>query len=112
MHLSRRRRSTDDAMTIGSHRSDGAMRDALAAELIAMAEEDQRVRAELLAEGVLFDGYQPRMAEVHHRNALRLSAIMNEIGWPGRSVVSREAADAAWLVLQHAIGDPPVMRRG
>ena len=65
-------------MTIGSHRSDGAMRDALAAELIAMAEEDQRVRAELLAEGVLFDGYQPRMAEVHHRNALRLSAIMNQ----------------------------------
>ena len=99
-------------MTMEPHRSDGATRDALAAELIAMAEEDQRVRAELLAEGVLFDGYQPRMAEVHHRNALRLSAIMSEIGWPGRSVVSRDAADAAWLVLQHAIGDPPVMRRG
>jgi hypothetical protein len=89
-----------------------AVRETLAAELIAMAEEDQRVRAELLAEGVLFDGYQPRMAEVHHRNALRLSAIMNEIGWPGRSVVSHAAADAAWLVLQHAIGAPPVMRRG
>jgi Family of unknown function (DUF6624) len=99
-------------MTMEPQRSVEETRDALAAELIAMAEEDQRVRAELLAEGVLFDGYQPRMAEVHHRNALRLSAIMNEIGWPGRSVVSREAADAAWLVLQHAIGDPPVMRRG
>jgi hypothetical protein len=84
----------------------------LAAELIAMAAEDQRVRTELLAEGVLFDGYQPRMAEVHHRNAARLAAIMEEMGWPGRSVVGREAADAAWLVLQHAIGDPPVMRRG
>jgi hypothetical protein len=34
------------------------------------------------------------------------------MGWPGRSVVGREAANAAWLVLQHAIGDPPVMRRG
>jgi hypothetical protein len=77
-----------------------------------MAAEDQRVRAELLAEGVLFDGYQPRMAEVHHRNAARLSAIMSEIGWPARSVVGRDAADAAWLVLQHAIGDPRVMRRG
>src|SRR5258705_2833814 len=77
-----------------------------------MAEEDQRVRAELLAEGVLFDGYQPRMAEVHRRNAARLAAIMMEMGWPGRSVVGRDAADAAWLVLQHAIGDPPVMRRG
>jgi len=88
------------------------MHDALAAELIAMAEEDQRVRAELVAEGVLFKGYQPRMAAVHHPNALRLAAIMSEIGWPGRSVVGREGADAAWLVLQHAIGDPPVMRRG
>lgn len=88
------------------------MRDALAAQLIAMAEEDQRVRAELLAEGVLFDGYQPRMAEVHHRNAVRLAVIMSELGWPSRSLVGREAADAAWLVLQHAIGDPPVMRRG
>src|SRR5205823_1179848 len=26
--------------------------------------------------------------------------------------VGRDAADAAWLVLQHSIGDPPVMRRG
>jgi len=77
-----------------------------------MGAEDQRVRAELLAEGVLFDGYQPRMAEVHHRNAVRLAAIMSDIGWPGRSVVGHQAADAAWLVLQHAIGDPPVMRRG
>ena len=34
------------------------------------------------------------------------------MGWPGRGVVGREAADAAWLVLQHSIGDPAVMRRG
>lgn len=84
----------------------------LAAELIAMAEEDQRVRGELLAEGTLFDGYHPRMAEVHHRNAGRLAAIMHAVGWPGRTLVGTEAANAAWLVLQHAIGDPAVMRRG
>jgi len=99
-------------MTTEPQHPAAAPRTTIAAELIAMAGEDQRVRAALLAEGVLFDGYQPRMAEVHHRNALRLSEIMNEIGWPGRSVVGREAADAAWLVLQHAIGDPLVMRRG
>jgi hypothetical protein len=99
-------------MTMEPRRPDAATLDTLAADLVAMAEEDQRVRAELLAEGVLFDGYQPRMAEVHHRNAARLAAIMAEVGWPGRGVVGRDAADAAWLVLQHAIGDPPVMRRG
>ena len=93
-------------------RRTGSTIDAIGAELIAMAEEDQRVRAELLADGTLFHGYNPRMAEVHHRNAMRLAEIMDAIGWPGRSAVSMEAADAAWLVLQHSIGDPPVMRRG
>jgi hypothetical protein len=99
-------------MTPEPQRPDAATLDALAVELVAMAEEDQRVRADLLAQGVLFNGYQPRMSEVHHRNAVRLAAIMTEVGWPGRSVVGREAADAAWLVLQHSIGDPAVMRRG
>jgi len=80
----------------------------LAAELIAMAAEDQRVRAELLAEGVLFDGYQPRMAEVHHRNAVRLATIMSELGWPRRSLVGRTGADAAWAVCTvGAVSDAP-----
>jgi hypothetical protein len=99
-------------MTREPQRRDAAALDALAVELVAMAEEDQRVRGELLAEGVLFNGYHPRMAEVHHRNAVRLAALMKESGWPARSVVGREAADAAWLVLQHSIADPVVMRRG
>jgi hypothetical protein len=99
-------------MTMEPQRRDAAALDALAVELVAMAEEDQRVRGELLAEGVLFNGYHPRMAEVHHRNAVRLAALMKERGWPARSVVGREAADAAWLVLQHSIADPVVMRRG
>ena len=92
--------------------SSPASASALQSKLIAMAAEDQRVRAELVAEGTLFDGYHPRMAEVHHRNARRLAAIMDEVGWPGRVLVGQDAADAAWLVLQHGIGDPPVMRRG
>jgi len=112
VHLPRRRGDGAGAMTMEPQRPDAAALDALAVELIAMAEEDQRVRGELLAEGVLFNGYHPRMAEVHHRNAVRLATIMMEIGWPGRTVVGREAADAAWLVLQHSIGDPAVMRRG
>ena len=80
--------------------------------LLEMAATDQRVRAELLHEGTLFDGYQPRMAEVHHHNALTLTAIMDEVGWPSARLMGRDACDAAWLVLQHSIGDPSVMRRG
>ena len=77
-----------------------------------MADEDTRVRGELLRDGVLFQGYHPRMAEVHRRNAERLSAIFDDVGWPGRSLVGDEGARCAWLVLQHSIGSPAVMRRG
>jgi hypothetical protein len=81
-------------------------------ELLAMAEEDRRVRAELMAEGSLGDGYHPRMEEVHRRNASRLTTILEQLGWPGRSLVGEEGAHAAWFVLQHAIGNPSLQRRG
>ena len=58
--------------------------EALASELVGLADEDQRVRAELLADGTLFDGYNPRMEDVHVRNAARLEAVIDEHGWPGR----------------------------
>jgi len=76
-----------------------------------MAEEDQRVRAELSATGELFQGYAPRMAEVHARNARALESLIEEHGWPGKSLVGDDGAQAAWLVLQHAIGSPAVQRK-
>ena len=45
------------------------MDDALRHQLVAMAAEDARVRAELAATGELFRGYAPRMEDVHRRNA-------------------------------------------
>jgi hypothetical protein len=88
------------------------MNTALRDELVAMAAEDRRVRAELLAQSVLGDGYHPRMEDVHRRNAARLVDIIAAHGWPGRSLVGNDGALAAWLILQHAIGDPPLQRRG
>lgn len=79
--------------------------------LLEMSEEDQRVRSELAATGELFDGYAPRMEEVHRRNAAALEAVIQRHGWPGRSLVGADGAQAAWLVLQHAIGDPALQRR-
>lgn len=77
-----------------------------------MAAEDLRVREELARSGALFEGYHPRMRELHERNAARLAAIMEEHGWPGSSLVGEDAAESAWLILQHAIGDPSLQRRG
>ena len=86
--------------------------DRIRTELIAMAHEDQTLREELARDGSLFDGYHPRMRAVHERNAQRLDRILAESGWPGRSQVGEEASGAAWLILQHAIGNPPLQRRG
>jgi len=81
-------------------------------KLIAMAEEDQAVRAELAADGSLFHRYHPRMEEVHRRNAAALLEIVERHGWPVRSLVGEQAGRAAWIILQHAIGDPSLQRRG
>jgi hypothetical protein len=81
------------------------MNSALRDELLAMEAEDIRVRAELLAQGALGDGYNPRMREVHERNTTRLKAIIAAHGWPGRSLVGQDGSHAAWRVVQHAIGD-------
>ena len=77
-----------------------------------MARLDRRTRAELAASGDLFDaGYEPRMAAVHERNARRLRQVIESVGWPGTDLVGRDGAEAAWLILQHAIGEPDLLRR-
>ncbi len=79
--------------------------------LLAMLAEDTRVRGELAAGRELYEGYAPRMAEVHLRNAREFEAIVAEHGWPGRTLVGEDGAHAAWVVLQHAIACPHLMRR-
>jgi len=78
--------------------------------LIDMAAEDERVRRELAEIGELYKGYAPRMAEVHRRNTDAMRAILEEHGWPGKSLVGEEGAEAAWLIVQHAIGDRDLQR--
>jgi hypothetical protein len=78
--------------------------------LLAMDAEDSRIRAELAAEGSLFDGYHPRMQEIHVRDAGRSKEIIAAHGWPGRTVAGDDGAEAAWRMLQHSIGDPEFLR--
>ena len=82
----------------------------LARELIEMASADIELREELAADGSLFHGYHPIMKSLHDRNAARLSEIVRLYGWPGKSLVGEEAASAAWIILQHAIGHPNLQR--
>src|SRR5207247_1273888 len=77
-----------------------------------MARGDRALLKDLARDGSLFQGYHPRMEALHQRHATRLAALIDAHGWPGRSRVGEEGAQAAWLILQHAIGNPPLMRRG
>ena len=80
-------------------------------EIIAMARRDAEVRERLARTGELFDGYNAEMERVHVEHARRLAEILDEHGWPGGSMVGEEAAEAAWLVAQHAISMPDFQRR-
>ena len=81
-------------------------------DLLEMARLDRATRAELVASGDLFKaGYEPRMARVHERNAQRLRRVIESVGWPGTDLVGADGADAAWLILQHAIAQPDLLRR-
>lgn len=83
----------------------------LSQELVAMAKNDLSVREALVVDGSLGNyGYHPRMEDVHKSNAARLAAIIEQYGWPGKSLVGEEGAWAAWLIAQHSIGNPPFMR--
>ena len=80
--------------------------------LLHMARLDRSARAELAASGALFNaGYEPRMARVHQCNAQRLRRIIESVGWPGSDLVGCDGAEAAWLILQHAISEPDLLRR-
>lgn len=66
----------------------------LAAEILAMAAEDQRMRK---------GGPDPA---VDRRNTARMKEIVGAIGWPTRSKVGEQAEHMAWLLVQHADLDP------
>ena len=87
------------------------MNESLRDELIRMDTYDQDVRAELAADGSLFEGYHPRMAAVHDANAARLGEIIREHGWPTVPLVGVDGANAAHRIAQHSINHPEFMRR-
>jgi hypothetical protein len=80
--------------------------EALAGELAAMVERDQELRNRIVAK----PGERPQMtnddmmemARVDVANTDRLREIVDEFGWPGRSLVGAEGARHAWLLAQHA----------
>jgi uncharacterized protein (DUF952 family) len=87
------------------------MNETVRQELLELRADDLRVRAELERAGRLLRGYDQEMETVHRRNSARLRGIVAEHGWPTPLTVGTDGAEAVWLIVQHAIGEPDFQRR-
>jgi hypothetical protein len=79
-----------------------------------MVAEQRRVHTELSQTGEIYQDRPmvPRLAEVVRRHVSALEAIIEEHGWPGKSLVGEDGSHAAWFLMQHAIERPDLQRRG
>ncbi|AZQ43279.1 DUF6624 domain-containing protein [Nonlabens ponticola] len=82
----------------------------LAKQIIDLKKADLAMRDRLIESSELNDGYNEQMEALHNVNADKLQDIIDEIGFPSIDKVGKEASDAAWLVIQHAISKPLFMK--
>lgn len=83
----------------------------IALAIIQLKNEDLTMRDKLIQNGELGNGYNRAMEELHNRNAGKLDAIISSIGYPTIDKVGKEGSAAAWLIIQHAIGQPLFMKK-
>jgi len=76
--------------------------------IVSMKDEDLKMRASVLEDGGLYDGYSNEMEKLHVKNAEQLKEIVDKNGWPGRSLVGEEGADAAIIIAQNSISKPDI----
>jgi hypothetical protein len=85
--------------------------EALRTELLRMRSEDLTVHKELLDAEELGGAYVPRMEAIHIKNAERLRELITEHGWPAEDIGGKDGSEAAWLIAQHAIGEPDFQKQ-
>lgn len=83
----------------------------IAKKIIDLKNADLAFRDKLIQNGELEKGYNEEMEQLHNKNAQVLDEIINQIGYPTIEKVGKEACEAAWLVIQHSIGQPAFMRK-
>ncbi len=77
----------------------------LRGELLRRANVDQSARAELDFDGNDWKASIDQLSQVDADNTAWLSRVISASGWPGRSEVGEDGAEAAWLLAQHADAD-------
>ncbi|TMQ29321.1 MAG: hypothetical protein E6K70_25860 [Planctomycetota bacterium] len=88
--------------------------ESLRKELLRLMEEDQAARKKFIewlsrqGKGDMkkdLAGDQPvarSIREIDRKNIARMKEIVDKYGWPGKSLVGADGANAAWLLVQHA----------
>ncbi len=77
-------------------------------ELVAMSKADQDVRKELTANGPN-KALLARVVEIDSVNTVQIKRIIQEYGWPGKSLVGKDGASAVFLLVQHA--EDPIFQK-
>ncbi|MBV6639987.1 MAG: hypothetical protein KI791_04690 [Cyclobacteriaceae bacterium] len=83
----------------------------IAERIIKLKNADLELRNKLIQSRQLGEGYNEEMASLHNRNAQILVEIIDTIGYLTTDKVGKEASEAAWLIIQHAIGQPTFMKK-
>ena len=83
----------------------------IAYKIIELKNADLALRDKLIQNGRLSEGYNEDMREMHNKHAKILNDIIETIGYPTIDKVGKEASEAAWLVIQHSIGQPEFMKK-
>ena len=82
-----------------------------AEQILQMMHRDLKMREKLISEGKLSEGYHEDMRSIHTQNIEILEEIIGQIGYPNDAKVGKEASEAAWIVIQHAIEKPAFMKK-
>ena len=77
---------------------------ALRKELLAMVEQDQNIRNEMIKSGVNHPSKAilARLDAIGSRNTARMKGIIRRYGWPGAELVGWDGTEAAFILVQHA----------
>lgn len=84
---------------------------AFSEQIIQLRNLDSKLRDKLIQDGKIEEGYNREMEILHNKNAELLQEIMDKIGYPTIEKVGKEANEATWVLVQHAIGMPEFMKK-
>jgi len=95
----------------------------LRGELVERADEDQKARQQLIdlqarpggkdAEAAKkeVEAATKKVQEIDARNTAWMKEVVDKHGWPGKSLVGKDGAMRAWLLVQHADQDRAFQKR-